>query len=188
MQVFLAELDRVEQFKAPVLISDADLSLRLMRDDEDDYAQMSAWLSDPRVLEFYEGRDSPYSIEDVREQYSPRLMAAEGVTPCFIEYDKAAIGYVQFYPMEEINVWGLDQFIGVPELWNRGLGTRVVRLMVDYLFSTRGAVKCVLDPQAVNERAIRCYEKAGFRKVRLLPASELHEGEYRDCWLMEALR
>ena len=41
------------------------------------------------------------------------------------------------------------------------------------------------DPQAWNERAIRCYEKCGFKKVKLLPKHELHEGEYRDCWQIE---
>jgi hypothetical protein len=42
-----------------VLISDAEVSIRLMPDEPDDYQVMSKWLSDPRVLEFYEGRDHP---------------------------------------------------------------------------------------------------------------------------------
>jgi aminoglycoside 6'-N-acetyltransferase len=35
-----------------------------------------------------------------------------------------------------------------------------------------------------NRRAARCYEKAGFRKVRILPKHELHECVWRDSWLM----
>lgn len=39
--------------------------------------------------------------------------------------------------------------------------------------------------KAFDLRAIRCYEACGFRKVKRLPAHELHEGQWKDCWLME---
>ena len=169
-------------------LSDRDLAIRLMRDDDSDYTSLSAWLTDPRVLEFYEGRDSPQSLEDVRTNFNPGLMALEGTTPCFIEWQGTPIGYIQFYPSEVEGTWGLDQFIGIPDHWNHGLGTRTVRLMLNFLFETKHSLKCQLDPHATNHRAIRCYEKAGFTKVQLLERHELHEGELRDCWLMEAAR
>jgi len=43
----------------------------------------------------------------------------------------------------------------------------------------------VMRVQGRHEDAVRCYEKSGFKKVKLLPAHELHEGAMRDCWLME---
>ena len=43
----------------------------------------------------------------------------------------------------------------------------------------------VMDPMTWNRRAIRCYEKCGYSKARILPQNELHEGEWHDCWLME---
>ena len=185
MRSFVAALD-VEHFG--ILARAGGLWIRLMRDDETDYALMSAWLSDPRVLEFFDGRDNPLSIRDARQKYSPRIMGEENTTPCIIENDGDAIGYVQFYPKDVQDVWGLDQFIGIPDKWSQGLGTRIVRLMLDYLFTNKHASRCVLDPQVLNLRAIRCYEKAGFQKARLLRRHELHEGELRDCWLMEAIR
>jgi hypothetical protein len=45
------------------LASDGDLAVRLMRDERSDYELMSAWLTDDRVLEFYDGRDHPLSVE-----------------------------------------------------------------------------------------------------------------------------
>ena len=45
--------------------------------------------------------------------------------------------------------------------------------------------RVIMDPQRTNSRAIRCYEKCGFKKVRILPKHEFHEGELRDCWLIE---
>ena len=193
-----------------MLIQQDDLAIRLMRDEMDDYVFMAGWLSDERVLEFYEGRDNPFSLERILEKYSPRTLGIEGVTPCFIEWDGVPIGYIQYYPIDaetaeehEIpigpageaghgageltdaaGIYGLDQFIGEPSLWNRGIGTRAVSLMCEYLFGVLAARTITLDPEAWNTRAIRCYEKCGFRKIKLLPAHELHEGKYRDCWIM----
>ena len=35
------------------------------------------------------------------------------------------------------------------------------------------------------KRALKCYQKAGFRIIKILPEHELHEGKMRDCYLME---
>ncbi|MDO6782400.1 GNAT family N-acetyltransferase, partial [Marinovum sp. 1_MG-2023] len=61
----------------------------------------------------------------------------------------------------------------------------LVRSMVDYLLEKKRADRVIMDPQRTNSRAIRCYEKCGFKKVRILPKHEFHEGELRDCWLIE---
>ncbi|MFC4664262.1 MULTISPECIES: GNAT family N-acetyltransferase [Oceanobacillus] len=79
----------------------------------------------------------------------------------------------------------MDQFIGETQYWDRGIGSLLIKSMVAYLINKKRINKVVMDPQAWNKRAIRCYEKSGFKKIKLLPCHELHEGEYRDCWLME---
>lgn len=178
-----------------MLIQQDEVAIRLMRDSMDDYGLMAGWLSDERVLEFYEGRDNPFSLERIIEKHSPRTLGLEGVRPCFIVQDGVPIGYIQYYPIDaetavEYEIphvdgnYGLDMFIGEPSAWNRGIGTRAVSLVCDYLFGALAARTITLDPEAWNTRAIRCYEKCGFRKIKLLPACELHEGQYRDCWIM----
>lgn len=82
-------------------------------------------------------------------------------------------------------IYGMDQFIGEPDYWNRGIGTRVIQETVNYLAEHRKASKIVMDPQTWNTRALRVYEKIGFKKMKLLEKHEWHEGEYRDCWLIE---
>ena len=173
-----------------------------MKDDEADYATMARWLTDPRVLEYYEGRDNPYPIERVRRELSPRLLAEEGVTPCFFVLQGEPVGYTQYYVVREperleyeldgdadlTGMYGIDQFIGVPELWGTGIGTRGVSLLLRHLFENLGAREVILDPNVDNPRAIRCYEKCGFRKIKLLRAHEVHEGQTGDCWLMSVTR
>jgi aminoglycoside 6'-N-acetyltransferase len=179
-----------------MIFSRGDFALRPMRDDPQDYALLAGWLSDERVLEYYEGRDHPLSPEQAAETFNLVDLTAEGVTPAIMLYQGQPIGYMQFYPAdleeyrfeEQGTVYGLDLFIGEPDYWNRGLGTTFVRLLLDHLFDTLSADWAILDPHVDNVRAIRAYEKCGFQKVRLLPQHEWHEGRYVDCWLMAVRR
>ena len=59
---------------------------------------------------------------------------------------------------------GIDQFIGEPDMVNRGHGSAFVRAHVDRLFAA-GAPAVGTDPDPSNARAIRAYEKAGFTAV-----------------------
>ena len=180
-----------------VVARDGDLVVRLMRDERADYELMSRWLSDDRILEFYEGRDNPLSVEGAEEKYGPRSRGEGAVSSCILELDRRPIGYLQFYRTDDFEEWrtliglepdperySVDIFIGEPELWNQGLGTRALRSVLEHLFGVRHASLAVITPFAWNERAIRCYEKAGFRRVRFLPEVEMHEGKLQDEWLM----
>lgn len=163
--------------------------------EERDESSLVFWLSNPDVLQYYGGRDHPHDPALVREHF----YVDDEETRCLIEYDGKPIGYIQFYPLDEEGLYhygyekaeagsiafGMDQFIGEPTYWNQGIGTKLVSSMVDYLVHHRQAERIVMDPQTWNERAIACYEKCGFRKVRMLEKHELHEGELRDCWIIE---
>jgi aminoglycoside 6'-N-acetyltransferase len=169
-----------------------ELVLRKLK--KEDAVLLAKWLSDPIVLEFYEGRDNPFSLEKVIKEFYDQ---DDSETRCIFEYSGKEIGYLQFYELavedfteygldaSNERVFGMDQFIGEVEFWNRGIGTKLVSATVNYLVHDKHADKIVMDPQVVNERAIACYEKCGFTKVKILPKSELHEGELRDCCLIE---
>ncbi|WP_325063423.1 GNAT family N-acetyltransferase [Gracilibacillus salitolerans] len=79
----------------------------------------------------------------------------------------------------------MDQFIGEEKYWNKGIGTLLVSSMVAFLIKHKNPDRIDMDPQTTNTRALHCYEKCGFKKVRILSNHELHEGDYQDCWLME---
>jgi aminoglycoside 6'-N-acetyltransferase len=167
-----------------------------MRDEPQDYELMSKWLTDERVLEFYEGRDNPSGLDRILAKFGPRVRGENKVVPCILEHNDTPVGYMQYYPVstggygiEAVEgVFGVDLFIGEPTLWDRGIGTRALKMLVRHMFSTLDAARVVIDPVVTNERAIRCYEKSGFRRVKVLPRAELHEGELRDVWLMAADR
>nr|WP_255294979.1 GNAT family N-acetyltransferase [Bacillus sp. AFS041924] len=161
---------------------------------ESDVPLLSKWLSDPKVLQYYEGRDNPFSDEKVRNIFFTK---DPSIQMCIAMYENIEIGYIQFYKLDGDSkseygykdsselIYGMDQFIGEVDFWNRGIGSLLVSSTVNYLVSNQNAKKVVVDPQTWNERAIKCYEKCGFKKIRLLPKHELHEGELRDCIVME---
>ena len=184
----LKEFDTVVKF----LMKNKDLRVRTLV--ESDKFLLVKWLSDPEVLQYYEGRDNPFDVEKVKREF---FDDEDDAIRCLIEFEETPIGYVQFYEIDEEErklygyvdskdvIYGMDQFIGEVSYWNKGIGTMLVSSVAKFLIREKGADRIVMDPQKQNERAIHCYEKCGFEKVKLLPKRELHEGAYRDCWLME---
>ncbi len=159
----------------------------------EDAPLLLGWLTDPRNLQYWEGPGAVFTPERVQEDFFSDEWNA---SRCIIQYQGRAVGYVQAYqldremfeeycyPYTPEPVYGIDQFIGVPELWGQGIGRRFIKLLADYLFESCRAQAIVLDPHADNPRAIRCYEACGFQKWEFLPRHELHDGVLVDCWLM----
>ena len=175
-----------------MLFQKEKLKVRLL--EKKDAPFIAKWLSDPHVLQYYEGRDNPFNLEKV---YNVFFENETDTVKCLIEYENIETGYIQYYPLdfetrkvygylnEADIIFGIDQFIGEVKYWDRGIGQLLVSAMTDYLFHDKQASTVVMDPQSWNKRAIRCYEKCGYQKIKLMPKHELHEGEYRDCWLIE---
>nr|MBA2504469.1 GNAT family N-acetyltransferase [Thermoleophilaceae bacterium] len=61
---------------------------------------------------------------------------------------------------------GLDIMLG-PGLCNRGVGPRALRLAIDQ-YVEKGHHRFTIDPSAANTRAIRAYEKVGFKPVGIM--------------------
>lgn len=178
-----------------VLIQQEDLIIRKMTDTDEDYQIMTKWLTNPDLLELYEGRDKVFDLEKIKQKYQPRILQEEKVTPCFVYLENKPIGYMQFYELseetrkeygleEDLKAFGIDMFIGDMNMWGKGLGTKMLMLLVDYLFETLKVNIITIDPRVENERAIRSYEKVGFKKIKLLEKRDLHEGKYHDVWFM----
>jgi aminoglycoside 6'-N-acetyltransferase len=162
--------------------------LRVRDWEENDISFLAKWMSDPRVLQFFGGRDDPHDEARMRDEF----FEATNDICCIFEWDGEPLGYIQFCPgaWPEFdhspcqNVWSIDLYIGEPDYWHRGIGTQVVRAGAEYLLASGRADRVTIDPETWNTRAIRSYEKAGFAKWRFMPRAELHEGEMRDAWLM----
>ena len=122
---------------------------------EEDLPLLSEWLNRPHVAQWWNGASSP---AEVREKY---------------------LGFVQSYRAMECGggwwanecdpgVIGIDQFLAEAADLGRGLGPEMARRFVEHLAQDPGVTRIQADPSARNSRAIRCYEKAGFRPIGVI--------------------
>lgn len=76
-----------------------------------------------------------------------------------------------------------------PAFHGQGLCVDAVQLLMAHLFFVEGHHRLTIDPAADNGAAIRCYEKAGFRRVGVMREYERGpDGRFHDGLLMECLR
>jgi len=82
---------------------------------------------------------------------------------------------------------GLDIFLA-EGFQDRGVGRAALRLAANVLFEDRGHHRITIDPAVANDRAIRCYEAVGFRRVGVMRRYErAPDGSWRDGLLMDLL-
>jgi aminoglycoside 6'-N-acetyltransferase len=131
-----------------------------------DLPMLKAWLAEPHVAEWWdEGLEA--SLAEIVE-----AMESVETEPLIVELDGRPIAYLQSYdphleddhPYQDqpFGTLGMDISIGPPDLVGKGHGSAIIRQFSDMLIE-EGAPRVMIDPHPDNLRAIRAYEKAGFR-------------------------
>jgi len=165
-----------------VPILDGEL-VRLRPMVEADRAALIGVLSDPSVIEWWDTRGP--------ENSATELIAGEpGWFVWAIEAGGELAGSIQATEEEDADYRhaGIDIFLSAP-FQGRGLGTDAVRTVARWLFEVRGHHRLTIDPAAANARAIRTYEKVGFRKVGVMRQYERGvDRTFHDGLLMDMLR
>jgi RimJ/RimL family protein N-acetyltransferase len=77
--------------------------------------------------------------------------------------------------------------LGEKKHWGNGFGTDAVRLILGFAFRELNLHRVELDVYDYNVRAIRCYEKAGFRREGTLRDALFRDGAYHDVFRMAVL-
>jgi aminoglycoside 6'-N-acetyltransferase len=127
------------------------------------------WLGEAHVREWWGDPDEQFSLVsgDLDEPAMDQFIVLAGNRP---------FGYLQCYKLTAWNTGlgpqpegtrGIDQFIGEGDMIGRGHGSAFIRAFVDGQFRN-GLPRMVTDPDPLNARAIRAYEKAGFVRDRMV--------------------
>ena len=106
-----------------------------------------------------------------------------------IELDGRLIGAIQTHEETdpEFRHAGIDLFIDADE-HGHGIGPAAIRQLARRLIDDEGHHRLTIDPAADNVRAIRAYEKVGFRPVgRMRRYQRMSDGTWADGMLMELL-
>ncbi|MGA2418807.1 MAG: GNAT family N-acetyltransferase [Candidatus Acidiferrum sp.] len=139
---------------------------------ENDLATLAKWLHRAHVAQWW---GAGATLKSVRATYLSQLSPDSSVVSYFAYLGDEAIGYIQSYVAVESDGWwvgqddpsvrGIDQFVADGARLGQGLGTRMAREFAELLFGDSAVSKIQADPSSENGRAIRCYEKAGFRNA-----------------------
>jgi len=103
--------------------------------------------------------------------------------------DRTVVGYIQAWENTdpEFRHAGLDLYLGTAHQ-GKGRGPEAIRSACRWLIDARGHHRITIDPALDNTRAIRAYEKVGFRRVGVLREYQLHgDGRWHDGLLMDLL-
>jgi aminoglycoside 6'-N-acetyltransferase len=154
-----------------------DLFLRpLARGDEAELLRIHAT---PEVQRWWDAPEAGFPWEDEPESIRQTILLGERIA-----------GLIQFYEEQSPRYRHatIDLFVD-PALHGRGVGTEAVRRVVRQLIDERGHHRITIDPSVENAAAIRCYEKAGFKRVGVMRRYERIPGgqEWRDGLLMELI-
>ena len=161
----------------PTLIGER-VVLRAIRPD--DRADLLEVLRDPSVVAIWDSRGAEHSADEL-------LAGDHNWTVWAIEVDGEFAGSIQAAEEEDEDYRhaGIDIILS-SRFQSRGLGTDAVRTLAHYLMDVRGHFRLTIDPATSNARAIRAYEKVGFKPVGVMRRYERGvDGTYHDGLLMD---
>lgn len=148
--------------------------------EEADRPRLVAILGEPSVARWWGSQSPEEAVDDL---FAPN----EAVFA--IEVDGAVVGAIWVSEEEEPDYRhaGIDLFLDAAHQ-DQGLGPEAIRLTARYLFEVRGHHRLTIDPAAANVRAVRAYERVGFRRVGIMREYERgHDGTWHDGLLMDLL-
>jgi aminoglycoside 6'-N-acetyltransferase len=126
---------------------------------------------------------------DITHDHLAETAADDDVVALAVEHDGRVAGLIQFHEENEPDFRhaGIDVFLSTG-CHGQGLGADAVRTLAGHLIENRGHHRITIDPAAANERAIRCYERVGFRRVGIMRRYWRDpSGEWQDGLLLDLL-
>lgn len=151
----------------------------LTRADED---LVERWIRQPDIQRWWGNAATAFAELQLARQ-SPsalcRMIEADGRPVGYAHAIDAALWGPALPEGLPAGTWDVDLFIAEPDARGRGVGQAALRLLVEEVLTTTLAVAVSVFVSVRNEAAVRAYEKAGFRWVRIW-----EDPVFGPMWLM----
>ena len=132
--------------------------------DINDVEKYTEWLNDIEILLNLQLYGSTISLDSEKE-FLIGLSKEHNYSIINLETEEL-IGVCGFLDVDHVNQAAeIGIFIGNKHFWNKGYGTEALSLIIDYGFKALNFHNIILKVYEFNKRAIRCYEKIGFKKI-----------------------
>lgn len=158
------------------------MNIRFASPTEQDLPLLHRWLNTPLLIDIWNSGNT-ISLEEVAAKYLPRIRGEGPDSPYLILCDEVPIGYINTYLWSSFPEYqpflgtdedsaSLDVFIGEGEYRGRGIGPVMLRqFLKEIVFAREATASCIITPEVRHESALRSYERAGFKRWRVVEPS-----------------
>ncbi|MDR3313474.1 MAG: GNAT family N-acetyltransferase [Oscillospiraceae bacterium] len=155
----------------------------------EDLALYTKWINDPGVAKYIGQYSHQFSLPKERETLERMATSDDDHAFAIVLNDgDRLLGNVGINQINRNYRHGvLGVFIGEAEDRSQGFGAEAIRLVLGYAFGTLNLHSVELFVHGDNARAIRCYEKVGFRVAGRVREAIFVGGHYVDRISMEIL-
>jgi len=173
--------------KQPVLMEGREkVILRSMK--KPDLPRIKKWLEDRELIELGFGLQADEkSLNKIAATYYQKLQTQNEFFLAIENKENLLIGFARFLPVND-TLARVGIMIGEKAYWSKGCGTEAMELLLKFLFEVIRFEKVELDTADFNQRAQRCFEKVGFRRVGESSDLDFNEGSFCHKFYMEITR
>lgn len=155
--------------------------------NNEDAEKFTEWLNDFETTD-YLGRSGILTTLAGEKQYLEENKNVEATFVIVTIEENKMIGTVSLENIDKINRTAtLGIFIGDKEYRGKGYGTEAIKLILEYGFKYMNLYNIKLDLMEFNSRALRCYEKCGFKEYGRRRKCKFINGKYYDSIEMDIL-
>ena len=159
------------------------LSPRSMEDVE----IFTEWLNDFNTTD-YVGRSGSIMTLEAEKKFLEEHINDEATFSIIESNTDKIIGTISLEQISHLRrIATLGVFIGDKESRNKGYGTEAIKLILDYGFNYLNLNNIKLDVLEINERAIACYKKCGFKEYGRRRECVFLDGKYYSLVNMDIL-
>jgi RimJ/RimL family protein N-acetyltransferase len=154
----------------------------LRRHRPENLATVVRWYRDPELAHLTRYQTRPMSVDEIEQFFRVRLLASDALAYAIHERPSDRfVGITTFSSLDADNGSALFHItIGERDAWGHGLGTETAELMLAHAFERVGLHRVGLSVFSFNTRAVRSYEKVGFRIEGRLRDAIWRDGRYWD--------
>lgn len=162
--------------------------VRLRPVHERDLPLFVQWLADPEVRRWLAAINDPPTLEDEFDWYEGRRSDPDAVLWSIETLEGRLAGTTELRLTPDHHRAELGIAIQDKTMWNQGLGTDAVRLVLEFGFEDLELNRIDLTTDEDNVRGRRCYEKCGFVEEGVLRQHRFVEGRFGNTIVMSILR
>lgn len=154
----------------------------------DDYLKYTEWMNSDTVSMNIGNFASVISIEGERAWLEKATTEKYNFAIVNMEND-TLIGNISLMNVHDVNRTAeLGIFIGDEQFLSKGYGSEAIMLILNYAFNYVNLNNIMLKVYSNNKRAIKAYEKCGFKTFGIWKNSRYFNGEYADENWMNILK